>query len=91
MKNGMLIKAQKILEQRRVQTDMEQAHRLDEIFVKLPQVIDIRKQLALTSVQLSKLILSKGTDVKVGLEHIKEANLELQKMEKELLVSGGYP
>ena len=91
MKNDILSKALKVLEQRRVRADIEQAAHMDEIYQKLPQVIDVRKELALTSVRLTKLILSKETDISHGLEKLKESNLNLQKMEKELLISGGYP
>ena len=40
MKNEILSKALKVLEQRRVRADIEQAAHLDEIYQKLPQVID---------------------------------------------------
>lgn len=33
----------------------------------------------------------KETDITQGLERLKESNLNLQQMEKELLISGGYP
>lgn len=91
MKNEILAKALKILEQRRIRADMEQAARLDEIDRKIPQVIDIRKELALTSVRLTKLILSKEEDMDRGLTKLRESNLELQQMEQDLLVSKGYP
>lgn len=91
MKNEILAKALKVLEQRRIRAEIEQASRLDEIYQKLPQVIDVRKELALTSVELSKLILSKQEDISKGLEKLKESNLNLQQMEKELLIAGGYP
>ncbi len=91
MKNEILVKALKVLEQRRIRAEIEQASRLDEIYQKVPQVIDVRKELALTSVELTKLILSKKEDISEGLEKLKESNLNLQQMEKELLIAGGYP
>ncbi len=91
MRNEILEKALKILEQRRLRAEIERNSRVDEINVKIPQVIDIRKELALTSIRLSKLILSREKDIAKGIEELKQSNLSLQKMEKDLLIKGGYP
>lgn len=91
MRNEILDKALKILEQRRLRAEVECNARVDEINLKIPQVTDIRKELALTSIRLSKLILSKEKDITNGIEEIKAANLSLQQMEKDLLVKGGFP
>ncbi len=91
MKNDILDKALKILEGRRLKSEIEQARKIEEMYEKLPQIIDIRKELALTSVKLSKLIISKQKDISSGIEEIKTANIALQDMEKKLLKTNGYP
>ena len=91
MRNEILDKALKLIEQRRVRSEIEQSTRVDEIYEKITRVIDVRKELALTSIKLTKLIISKEKDISSGLEELKNSNLNLQKMEKELLISGGYP
>ncbi len=91
MRNEILEKALKILEQRRLRAEIERNMRVDEINEKIPQVIDIRNELALTSIRLSKLILSREKDIEKGIEELKNANLSLQQIEKDLLVKGGFP
>ena len=79
------------LEQRRSRARIQQAERVEEIARKIPQVIDLRKELALTSVRLSKLILTGGGEIGAGLEKLRDANLQMQAMERDLLRRGGYP
>lgn len=83
--------ARRELEQRRSRSKILQAQRVEEISVKIPQVMDVRKELSMTSVRLSKMILSHQTGLSDGLEQLKESNLRLQAREKELLRNGGYP
>jgi len=91
MRKDILDKALKILEQRRLRAEIECSKREDEIHSKIPQVSAIRNELALTSIRLSKLILSREKDIKSGIEELKNSNLLLQQMEKDLLLKGGYP
>lgn len=83
--------ARRELERRRSKAKILQAQRVEEISVKIPQVMDVRKELSMTSVRLSKMILSHQTGLSDGLEQLKESNLRLQAREKELLRNGGYP
>ncbi|MGI5893727.1 MAG: ATP-binding protein [Candidatus Merdivicinus sp.] len=83
--------ARRTLDQRRSRALIEQAERVEEIARKIPQVIDLRKELALTSVKLSKMILAHDKDMPDGLEKLRNANLAMQAMERELLQKSGYP
>lgn len=83
--------ARRELERRRSRAQIQQAERVEEIARKIPQVIDLRKELALTSVRLSKMILSHQENIAEGLEQLKNSNLAMQAMERDLLVKGGYP
>ena len=51
----------------------------------------MRRKLAMTSAEVSKLILQKNTDIAAGIARIEEVNLDLQAREKKLLQEGGYP
>lgn len=83
--------ARKELENRRSKARVIQGQRVEEIARKVPQVIDVRKELSLTAVRLSKMILEHKTDIAQGIEELKRQNLALQQMEKELLRQNGYP
>ncbi len=79
------------LERRRTTALIRQAERLERISREIPQVIAVRKELGLTSVRLSRMILEKQTDLAQGIEQLKGANLALQAREKELLTAHGFP
>ena len=81
--------ARKELENRRSKARVIQGQRVEEIARKVPQVIDVRKELSLTAVRLSKMILEHKTDIAQGIEELKRQNLALQQMEKELLRQKG--
>ena len=66
------------LERRRTTALIRQAERLERISREIPQVIAVRKELGLTSVRLSRMILEKQTDLAQGIEQLKGANLALQ-------------
>ena len=83
--------ARRELENRRSRARVIQGQRVEEISRKVPQVIDVRKELSLTAVRLSKMILEHKTDIAQGIEQLKRQNLALQQMEKELLRQNGYP
>lgn len=90
--NGTALEAaRKELENRRSKARIRQTQRVEEIARKVPQVIDVRKELSLTAVRLSKMILEHQTDIAQGIEQLKKQNLALQQMEKELLRQNGYP
>ena len=79
------------LERRRTGDRIRQAEREEKIAKEIPQVMAVRRELSLTSVKLSKMILSHQTNLSEGIEQLKGANLALQAREKELLAAHGYP
>ena len=90
--NGSVREAvRRTLEERRSRARVEQAVRLEEISKKVPQVIALRKEMALTSVKLSRMILEHKADLASSLEKLKRDNLSMQEMEKDLLRRAGYP
>lgn len=91
MNSTIVENCQRELERRRTAAVVRQAERTERIAREIPQVLAIQRELGLTSVRLSKMILEKRTDLAQGLEQLKEANLALQAREKELLASKGYP
>lgn len=91
MKNEAIAEANRILQQRRLVGQVELNNRLEEISLKVPAVMDVRRRLAQTSVEVSKLVLSRVTDVQTAIQKIQDNNLALQAEEKRLLREAGYP
>lgn len=91
MNHAIMENCQRELERRRTGAVVRQAERIERISREIPQVIAIRKELGMTSVRLSKMILERKTGLEEGVEQLKQANLALQAREKELLLKGGYP
>jgi len=91
MRNESLTQALYDLQQLRLAEKVALHQREAEIAEKLPAVMDVRAKLAQTSVMVSKLVLSRSTDVVSAVEKIRDANLALQAEEKRLLREGGYP
>lgn len=65
--------------------------RITEVEEKLPEIAEIRRQLAGTSVELTKLIIRRDGDFRNSFEKIKNQNLQGQEMIRSLLKKGGYP
>ncbi|MBR6789496.1 MAG: ATP-binding protein [Oscillospiraceae bacterium] len=91
MRSEMIMQAEYDLQQLRLAEKIALDDRLGEIAEKVPAVMDVRAKLAQTSVQISKLVLSKSTDIASAIEKIRDANLALQAEEKRLLREAGYP
>ena len=91
MRTDLFQEARRRIGKRRMDQQLALSARLDEIKEKIPEVIEVRRKLAMTSVEVSKLILQKNTDIKAGMEKLENINLTLQAREKQLLTEGGYP
>jgi len=91
MKNEALAQAKRLLQQRRLAEEVALAGRLDEIEERVPAVMEVRRKLATTAVELSRLILAHKENVAQGVERIRKNNLALQAEEKRLLRENGYP
>lgn len=91
MRNDLFQEAKRRIDRRRMNQQLALSGRLDEIGQKIPEVIEVRRKLAMTSAEISKLILQKNTDIAAGIAKIEEVNLQLQQKEKDLLRAGGYP
>ena len=50
-----------------------QSQRMDEIAEKVPEVMEIRRKLAMTSAEISKVILQKKTNLAEGLAVLKRS------------------
>ena len=64
MGNEIFQEAKRRIDRRRMNQQVALSARLDEIQEKVPEVIQVRRQLAMTSAEISKLILQKNTDIK---------------------------
>ena len=91
MRSDLFQEAKRRIDRRRMNQQLALSARLEEIREKTPEVIVVRRKLAMTSAEVSKLILQKSTDIAAGIARIEEVNLDLQAREKKLLQEGGYP
>lgn len=91
MRSETVMQAEYELQQLRLAEKVALDQRLGEIDEKVPAVMEVRARLAQTSVEVSKLVLSRVTDVAAAIERIRDANLRLQAEEKRLLRAAGYP
>lgn len=91
MGNEIFQEAKRRIDRRRMNQQVALSARLEEIQAKVPEVVQVRRRLAMTSAEISKLILQKNTDIKAGIAQIEKVNLELQQREKDLLRQNGYP
>ena len=91
MRGDLFQEAKRRIDRRRMNQQLALSARLEEIREKIPEVIEVRRKLAMTSAEVSKLILQKSTDFAAGIARIEEVNLDLQAREKKLLQEGGYP
>lgn len=78
------------LSQRRAEARRAAAAHREEIAQKLPQVLAIEQELARTSVQVSRAILS-GENLEQKLASLRDSNLALQQKKADLLVQNGFP
>lgn len=84
-------KAESVINSRRLSSQSENERRQKEIEIKIPEIREINSQLSRTIVDISKLIISKKTNIKESLAEIKEKNLQAQRLVKSLLTANGYP
>lgn len=84
-------KANSIMEERRLNAELEAARREEEIYKKLPEIAEARRMLAQTATELSRTIIRRGEGFKENFEKIKESNLQCSRMIKDILRSKGYP
>ena len=64
--------------------------RQEELEIKAPEIAEVNRQLTNTSVELSKAIMSKKSDLQTTIEKIKDENLKAQKLIRILLKDFGY-
>lgn len=79
-----------ILESRRNRARNEFYARITEIEQKLPQVIELDRELTRTSAEIAKAILT-GVNVEEKLDRLRDNNLYMQGRRNELLRAAGYP
>lgn len=89
--NDIFQQAKRRIDRRRLEQMAAQSRRMDEIAEKIPEVMEIRRKLAMTSAEISKVILQRKTNLAEGLARIEEVNLRLQQRERELMQQAGYP
>ncbi|MCH5192727.1 MAG: ATP-binding protein [Oscillospiraceae bacterium] len=79
------------IKHRRLSAENALTARISEIEEKLPEIAEIRRQLASTSVELTKLIIRREKDFQSSFEKIKSQNLQGQEMIRSILKKNGYP
>lgn len=84
-------RAENEIKQRRLASENRLNIRTSEIEEKIPEIIEINRNLSQTSIELSKLFLQKKDSFKENFEKIKSNNLQGQEMIKTLLKKHGYP
>ena len=84
-------KAEAELTRRRIRAEATADSHLMEIERIIPEIAEINRQLASTSIELSNLILKRQGDFQDNLERLRQSNLQGQEMIRILLTSGGYP
>lgn len=91
MRTDIFQEAKRRIDRKRMNQEVALSSRLDEIRDRVPEIIRIRQKLAMTGAEVSKLILSRSTDLASGIARIERENLALQQQEKDLLKANGYP
>jgi DNA replication protein DnaC len=84
-------RAEAELSLRRLKAESEQQRHIHEIEEKFPEIIEINRKLAETSIELSKLIISKEKNFNESFNKIMESNLQGQELIKNILREGNYP
>ena len=83
--------ADSVLAQRRQNANVTASLHLQEIALKVPEILSYKAELAGTNAKLVQLILEKPADMKTAIQQIRDNNLAVQEKIKELLLSHGYP
>ncbi|MGN1102643.1 MAG: ATP-binding protein [Huintestinicola sp.] len=84
-------KANSEMERRKLRAENEAAARQREIYAKIPEIEEIRRMLAQTATELSRLIIGRKGNYKENFERLRKNNLDGAHMIAELLKAGGYP
>jgi len=87
MRTDIFQEAKRRIDRKRMNQEVALSSRLDEIRERVPEIIRIRQKLAMTGAEVSKLILSRSTDLASGIARIERENLALQQQEKDLAIS----
>ena len=83
--------AENEIKHRRLSAENALNLRIEEAERKLPEIAEIRRQIAGTSVELTKLIIRRDKNFQNSFEKIRNQNLQGQEMIRSLLKKGGYP
>lgn len=84
-------KAENEIKNRRLRAESALNVRIEETERRIPEIAEIRRQLADTSVELSKLIIKKSGDFRSNFNKIRDRNLQGQEMIRSLLKKNGLP
>lgn len=84
-------KANSEMERRKLRAENEAVARQREIYAKIPEIEEIRRMLAQTATELSRLIIGRKGNYKENFERLRKNNLDGARMIAELLKSNGYP
>lgn len=83
-------KARAELQRRRSQAETERKIKHDELCLKLPEILEVEREMARTGANAFKAI-GMGAQAKEFIEKISQANLDARKLREQILVDNGYP
>lgn len=84
-------KANAEMERRKLRAENDAADRQREIYKKIPEIEEIRRMLAKTATELSRLIIGRKGNFEENFERLRKNNLDGAHMIAELLKANGYP
>lgn len=84
-------KAENEIKSRRLSAESALNERIEETERRIPEIAEIRRQLADTSIELSKLIIKKSGEFRKNFDKIRDRNLQGQEMIRSLLRKNGLP
>ena len=87
----IFMQAVKIIDSREMEAKLTAQLHAENVRKKLPDVYLMTKELAQTSIKLTKVILEKAHDPKKKIAEIKEQNLYIQSRIKQELAENGFP
>ncbi len=90
MQTENLEQALQIVSSRRQEAIVQNQERIREIETRIPEVLEINRQLFRTSRELMQII-RKGENTAEKVESLRKQNLQAQELVRKLLVKNGYP
>ena len=84
-------KANDEMEKRKLRAENEAAARQREIYAKIPEIEEIRRMLAQTATELTRIIITRKKDYRESIKRLRKNNLDGARMIAELLKANGYP